>query len=91
MKPTNFPGRLKARKSEVLERQTESEQLTPKQKLAKLDSRLGKGVGSVKERARLQKLLKTVTTEPTTTVEVVVEPIEAVVPTDKPKRTRKSK
>lgn len=32
-------------------------QLSPQKQLAELDSRLGKGVGAVKQRAKLQKLI----------------------------------
>jgi len=57
MNPTNFPGRKKLRKEEGVVRQAACDRLTPVERLARLDLRLGAGVGAVKERARLAKLL----------------------------------
>ncbi len=57
MKPTNFPGRLEQRRKEAKERDAFAASLTPKQKLANLDKKFGKGVGAKRERARLQKLI----------------------------------
>lgn len=57
-----LPNRNKARKAErrasAAVRQAEHAQLTPAQKLVKLDERLGKGAGAQRERVRLQKQLK---------------------------------
>lgn len=43
------------KRSEARLRKERSDALTPKQRLAQLDERLGKGVGATKERARLKK------------------------------------
>jgi len=48
-----------SRRAEAAHRQLKRDQRSPKQQLAKLDSRLGKGVGAVKERARLQAQIAT--------------------------------
>lgn len=53
MKRMNFPGRKKARQERAEEMKEARNQLTAKQQLMVLDSRLGKGVGAKKERARL--------------------------------------
>jgi len=45
------------RRKEAEARQAERDQLTPEKQLARLDERLGVGVGAAKERARLQKLI----------------------------------
>jgi G3E family GTPase len=45
------------RKKDALERQAAYSELTIQQKLDLLDSRLGKGLGAVKQRARLASLL----------------------------------
>lgn len=45
------------RKKDSLERQAAYNELTIQQKLDLLDSRLGKGLGAVKQRARLTSLL----------------------------------
>lgn len=45
------------RKKSAAERQQARQSLTPRQQLAILDERLGKGVGAAKERARLQALI----------------------------------
>ena len=42
------------RQSEALERQKVWDNMTPQQKLDSLDQRLGKGVGAVKQRKRIQ-------------------------------------
>ena len=47
-------GRKELRQSEALERQKVWGNLTPQQQLEDLDRRLGKGVGAIKQRARLQ-------------------------------------
>ena len=41
------------RVAEAKERQADYNKLTPKQKLTKLDNKLGEGVGAVKQRAKL--------------------------------------
>ena len=46
------------KREEAQERQAAYSKLTPQQKIAALDARLGKGVGAVKQRARLQELIK---------------------------------
>ena len=55
--PTASRGAIRKdqRREEAQERQEKHDALTPKQKLAKLDKKLGKNVGAVKERAKLQK------------------------------------
>jgi hypothetical protein len=53
----NFPGRKDARRIDHLTRQEDSDSLTPMQKLAKLDKRLGEGKGAVSERFKLQSLI----------------------------------
>jgi hypothetical protein len=47
-------GRQELRQSEALERQKVWGVMTPQQQLNDLDRRLGKGMGAVKQRARLQ-------------------------------------
>ena len=47
-------GRQELRQSEALERQKVWGVMTPQQQLEDLDRRLGKGVGAIKQRARLQ-------------------------------------
>lgn len=42
------------KRTEAVERDTAWRKLSPVQQLADLDRRLGKGVGAVKQRARLQ-------------------------------------
>ena len=49
--------RIKQKREEAQIRQEEYSKLTPKQKLDRLDARLGPGVGAKKERARLEALL----------------------------------
>ncbi len=43
---------------EAMKRQDEYELLTPKQKLARLDKRLGKNIGAQKERKRIKSQIK---------------------------------
>lgn len=50
-------ARLAIRRETAAVRQAAHVQLTPTQKWAKLDERLGKNVGATKERARLVKLM----------------------------------
>lgn len=59
-----FPGATrqpcqddKFRKDEAKERQAYYDTLTPQQKLEALDSKLGKGVGAVRQRQKLNALL----------------------------------
>ena len=52
--PGPRPDNRKHRQEEAQERQTGWESLTPQQQLASLDTRLGKGVGAVKQRARIE-------------------------------------
>jgi len=42
------------RRAEAAERQAARDALTPRQQLARLDAKLGRGVGARRERARLQ-------------------------------------
>lgn len=46
------------RVTEAVLRQETYDELTPKQKLAKLDARLGEGVGARKERVRLKRQME---------------------------------
>ena len=46
------------RQAEAKERQEAYNKLTPKQKLDKLDKKLGEGVGAKKQRAKLNALIK---------------------------------
>lgn len=46
------------RRTEALARNEKWNSLTPEEQLAELDMRLGKGVGALKQRARIEKLLK---------------------------------
>lgn len=48
------------KRTEAVARDTEWRKLTPKQQLAALDKRLGKGVGAAKQRARLQEEINNV-------------------------------
>jgi hypothetical protein len=50
--------RREERRVSAAARQAAHAQLTPEQKLAKLDERLGKGVGAARERTRLLDLIK---------------------------------
>lgn len=55
---SNFPSRREARREEAVERQEHRAALSAAQQLARLDQRLGRGVGAQKERKRLQKLIQ---------------------------------
>lgn len=44
--------------TEAREREAAHEELSPVQRIAKLDAKLGPGVGAKKERARLMKLME---------------------------------
>jgi hypothetical protein len=52
------------RREEAAVRAAEHAQLTPQQKLAKLDQRLGMGVGALKERSRILAQIQAGKTEP---------------------------
>ena len=51
-------GRQELRQSEALERQKVWGGMTPQQKLNDLDLRLGKGVGAIKQRAKLKYIIE---------------------------------
>jgi len=52
-------AKIKAvKREEALDRQAIYSKLTPQQKLADLDDKLGKGLGAVKQRARLLAQIK---------------------------------
>lgn len=55
MNTSNFPGRRERKQTEAKERDAAWAALSPKDRLAALDRRLGKGKGAVKQRARLAK------------------------------------
>lgn len=59
MKPANFPYRLEIKRREAIERKEAYEALSLEDKIRFLDRRLGPGVGAVKQRARLAKLIAT--------------------------------
>lgn len=48
---------IKRRQEGADDRQLVSDALTPKERLARLDRRLGKGLGAARERARLEPLV----------------------------------
>ena len=50
---TNFPERKNQRFKDAVAREVDSEGRSPDEQIHRLDKRLGKGVGAVKERARL--------------------------------------
>lgn len=50
--------RKSLRQSEALERQKGWDNLTPQQRLNDLDLRLGKGVGAIKQRAKLKYIIE---------------------------------
>ena len=45
------------RREEAKERQSLTNQMSPAERIAALDARLGAGVGAVKERARLERMV----------------------------------
>ena len=49
---------LEEKQAEASERQKLYSKLTPQQKIADLDKRLGKGIGAKRQRAKLQTLIK---------------------------------
>lgn len=51
------PKPLKQKQDEATIRTTARAERTPQQQLAKLDKKLGKGVGAERERAKLQKII----------------------------------
>ncbi len=50
---------LSLKQKDAKERQAGWASLTPEQQIASLDSRLGKGVGAVKQRARIARAMNT--------------------------------
>lgn len=72
---------INVRRKLAAERQATREKLSPSQQLAVLDSRLGVGVGAVKERARLQRILTAPAKQPPKQPEVAAE--TAAVPMQK--------
>lgn len=64
---------------QATERQEYRDSLSPNEQLTRLDTRLGKGIGALKERARLQKLMlmESTTTYQDQPVEVVKEKVKA--------------
>lgn len=58
MRQTNFPKRKEARREEAMARQAAYAELSPKQKLAALDAKFGKGLGAARERARIEASMK---------------------------------
>ncbi len=60
MKPANFPNNMARKRKEAGERKVEHDLIAPDAKLRKLDRAPGK---SVKERARIEKFLKELSTQ----------------------------
>ena len=56
MKPGNFPRRKKQKRDEAEARNSLTAEMSVKDRIAHLDSKLGKGKGAKKERARLAKM-----------------------------------
>ena len=52
---TNFPERKVQRFKDAVAREVDAEGRSPEEQIHRLDKRLGKGVGAVKERAKLNK------------------------------------
>ena len=57
MGANNGRYRREQRRDDALERQADCDKLTPQQRIDLLDKNLGKGLGAVKERARMTSLL----------------------------------
>lgn len=55
MKPMNFPKRKNQRREEAKKRNSAWQKLTPEQKIASLDQRLGKDVGAKKQRLKIKR------------------------------------
>ena len=85
MKPTNFPKRKAYRIEDGKKRDEATAKLSPKQRLDRLDLRLGKGEGAVKERARLQKMLMAEKREKDS------EGTPEVVPVERPRKEKAEK
>ena len=49
---------LSQKREEAMKREEERSKLSAKEQIQKLDNKYGKGVGSVRERARLNKLIE---------------------------------
>jgi hypothetical protein len=81
--------RLDERRASAAERAAAHAQLTPQQKLAKLDARLGEGVGAVRERARLMKELAKAEAKATSDMKETVTPKEVTTPKKRRGRGRK--
>ena|SRR3972149_4065181 len=71
----NFKGRKEDRKKEADKQVSEREKRSPKQQLAILDKRLGKGVGAKKERTRLLEMSE----KPVSETETSKTPVVSVV------------
>jgi hypothetical protein len=70
------PDNNKIKRDEANERQEAWSKLSPKEQLAALDTRLGKGVGATKQRTRLQNLIDR-PKQANKKEEPKVEPVEA--------------